>query len=547
MRKEGQIKNTVLRRIKYLVLLQAGEKFRNVRVANKKKLAFKIFLGVLAAAAVTFGLYFILNYVKVHFAFKFNDNLLTTVMFLTQIISIITCVGSMMAILYDNKENLILMAFPCKYNEIFISKIIVFTIEEIKKSCFFVLPFLLSYGIVSGGGVAYWLQFIPVWAFMTLFPVLISAILSIPSIFVKKFLENHSLIYAGIIVVFLVGLFALVIYLLSLVPTPIQLVAMYNKFMQGFEATLAKINRYAIFYNFMGKTMFGERVYLYLPLTLLILVAAGLLCFLVAMPFYFKAVSSSTEFSTNKKHRVHSYKHNNLFFTFFRKEIKLMLRSSKNINAAVIIILFFPILSYVLNFIVAAIKTNLYGDYMTIAFNIMITLSLISTYNANSAMAISSEGSEFSVLKASPSNTMIATWAKLAVTMIVDLLAVISMCIVIAVTTTLPTVDIVLMIVAILPISLGNILWSFQLDIMNPKVNDYAVKGDAVVDNPNVAKALVIGFLISTLIGVISLLLLIDDFKTGWIRIIAIAVAFFAARFYLYNSYLKVYFNDIQG
>ena len=224
-----------------------------------------------------------------------------------------------------------------------------------------------------------------------------------------------------------------------------------------------------------------------------------------------------------------------------------MFRSSKSLSSALSIILIFPIISYVMNFIVAAVRTNLFGDYMTIAFNVMITLSLLSTYNANCASAISQEGSEFAILKAAPSDTKLTTWAKLALTSIVDVLAVLTMCLVITFTTTLPAQDIALMAGIILPVSLGNILWSFQIDLLNPKINDYAVKGDAVVDNPNIAKALVFGFLISTIIGAVTLLLLIDNYASGWARIYAIGYAFLLVRLYLYKNYLKVYFNDIQG
>ena len=526
--------------------MQAGEKLRSFKTGNKKALAFKTFLGVVAAVAITFALYFLFNYVKKNFQFKFGYELFTSVIFLTQIISIITCVGSMLAVLYASKENLILMAFPCKYNEIFISKIIVFSLEEFKKSCFFVLPFLLSYGLTATAGWYYWVQLIPVWIVLTLLPVLISATLSIPMIFVKKFLENHTLIYAAILAVFLVGVFALVVFLLSKVPTPVKLIALYNSFMKSFNKALLAINKFALFYNFIGKAMFGKMVYLYLPLTIVVFAGFAALCFLVAMPFYFKAASSTSEHSKTKKHRFVAHKGGNLFLTFVRKEFKLMFRTSQSMNSAVSIILIFPILSYVLNFILAAIRTNLYGDYMTVAFNLMITLSLISTYNANCAQALSSEGSEFSVLKAAPSNTMIVTWAKLFVTMVVDLLAVATMCGVLIYTTTLSAMDISLMVLMMVLVSLGNILWAFQIDITNPKINDYAVKGDAVVDNPNVAKALVVGFVISTIAGVITLLLLIDAYMSGWIRAILIAAAFFLTRLYLYNSNLKVYFNEIQ-
>ena len=547
MTEQSTIKNSLFRRLKYLVLLQAGEKFRGVKKGQVKQSVFRTFLKVIAAVAVTAVLFFVFNYVKSSFYFNFDKELFTTVIFLTQIISIITCVGSMMDVLYNSKENTMLLAFPCNYNEVFISKIIVFALEEIRKSCFFILPFLISYGMISDGGAAYWAQLIPLWIFIVLFPVLFSAIISIPAIFVKKFLGNHPVLFGVLVALLLGGVFALVTYALSFLPTPVKLIAFYNTFMNAFRAILIKINKFSLFYQLIGKGMFGKWVYMTFPVIAAIFFGTMLLCFFVAMPFYFKAASSSAEHSTGGHHKVVKTRFNNLFMTFFRKEVKLMFRSSKSLNSALSIVLVFPIISYIMNFIVAAVRTNVYGDYMTIAFNIMITLSLIGTYNANCASAISQEGSEFAVLKAAPSDTTLATWAKLALTMVVDVLAVLTMCLVITFTTTLPAQDIALMAGIILPVSLGNVLWSFQIDLLNPKINDYAVKGDAVVDNPNIAKALLFGFLISTIIGAVSLLLLIDDYASGWARIYGIGYGFFGIRLYLYKNYLKVYFNDIQG
>ena len=547
MTEQSTMKNSLFRRLKYLVLLQAGEKFRGVKKGQVKQSVFRTFLKVIAAVAVTAVLFFIFNYVKSSFYFTFDKELFTTVIFLTQIISIVTCVGSMMDVLYNSKENTMLLAFPCNYNEVFISKIIVFALEEIRKSCFFILPFLVSYGMISDGGAAYWAQLIPLWIFIVLFPVLFSAIISIPAIFVKKFLGNHPVLFGVLVALLLGGVFALVTYALSFLPTPVKLIAFYNTFMNAFRAILIKINKFSLFYQLIGKGMFGKWVYMTFPVIAVIFFGTMLLCFFVAMPFYFKAASSSAEHSTGGHHKVVKTRFNNLFMTFFRKEVKLMFRSSKSLNSALSIVLVFPIISYIMNFIVAAVRTNVYGDYMTIAFNIMITLSLIGTYNANCASAISQEGSEFAVLKAAPSDTTLATWAKLALTMVVDVLAVLTMCLVITFTTTLPAQDIALMAGIILPVSLGNVLWSFQIDLLNPKINDYAVKGDAVVDNPNIAKALLFGFLISTIIGAVSLLLLIDNYASGWARIYAIGYGFFGIRLYLYKNYLKVYFNDIQG
>ena len=70
--------------------------------------------------------------------------------------------------------------------------------------------------------------------------------------------------------------------------------------------------------------------------------------------------------------------------------------------------------------------------------------------------------------------------------------------------------------------------------------------GDSVVNNSNVAKAVVIGFFTATIAGVLTLLLLMDSFTSGWIRIILLAAAFLIIRWYLFRRNLKVYFNDIQ-
>lgn len=540
-------KNTALRRIKYLTLMQIGEKFRLLKEKNKKKLAFSLFLAIVGIIAITAAITFGLSYLSGTFQLKTSEDMFVTVVALTQLLGIITCLGSMISVLYTSRENTILLAFPCKYSEIFISKIVVFAFEEFKKSFFFVLPFLVGFGIASGGGVAYWLQMPIIWIMMCLLPVFISALLSIPCIYIKRFLESNVWLYSLFIAGILAGSFVLIVMVLSKLPTPMQLVAIYGKFVTFVETAFASINKFSLWYTFMGKMVFGRQVYLYLPVMLIIFAALGALCFLIAMPFYFKAVSSATEHSRTKKHRVRKYKYNSLFLTLLRKELKLFFRSSKSVTSAITIVLVFPIISYVLNFILAAINTNTLGDIMTVAFNLMITLSLLGTHNANCAMEISKEGSEFAVLKAAPSKTMLITWAKVVVAAIIDVVAIVTTIVMLVVTTELTALDLVLMAFFMLIVSLGHIFWSFQLDITNPKINDYAVKGDNVIDNVNVAKSIAIGFGIATVMGLLSMFLLLESTVGGWIKIMLIGIAFLAARLYLYNSNLKVYFDDIQA
>ena len=266
----------------------------------------------------------------------------------------------MLSVLYTSRENTILLSFPCKYNEIFISKIIVFALEELKKSFFFVFPFLIGYGIAASAGISYWLLLLPSWIMLCFLPVLIGSTLSIGLIFIKRFLETHTIVYAIVIICAIVGLFALTIFFLDKVPTPVRLIATYGKFMGKVIQFFSIITKYSLYYAFFGKMLFGIQVYLYLPLAVLVFVAAGVLCFFVAMPFYFKAASSSSENSKTKRRKnTHNNRFHGLYFTFLNKEIKLLFRTPSLINSAIIMILFFPVITYVMNFIISAPKVFL--------------------------------------------------------------------------------------------------------------------------------------------------------------------------------------------
>jgi hypothetical protein len=265
------------------------------------------------------------------------------------------------------------------------------------------------------------------------------------------------------------------------------------------------------------------------------------------MPFYFKAASATNENSTTKQHQLSMSKKGGLFGTFFRKELKIQLRTFQSVNDMLTVVFLFPLITYVFNFLMAAINTSSMGRYMSIAFNMMIILSLLGTHNANSAASISMEGNEFAVLKTAPSNTSVIAWAKLAVTGIVNLASLCMMAAMLMMTTRLSLLDVVLLMVSILCISLGQIAWGAEFDIRKPKITEYATKGDGVTDNGNIAKAMAVAFLVSTVFGVIGLLLMAESYLFGWVRLVALSVGFLVARFYLLHSNLKAYFEDIQG
>ena len=538
-------KNNAYRRVKYLSLMQMGEQLRAKKTQNRKKRAFLLFLKLCVCIAVTAVVTFGLNFLDTTFQVDPSREMFISFIAVIQLVTILSNIGGIMSILYTSKENAMLLVFPCTYGEIFLSKIVVFAIEELKKSIYFLLPILLAFGFLSGG-VAYWLLLVPMWFMLCLFPVLLSSVLSIPLIYVKRFLEKHLSLYAVLVVGAIVAAFAGVTLLLEQLPDPLRLVAVYKDFIATVERWFDNASDWSLWYVFIGNAMFGKQIWLYLPLSVLTFAAFCMGCFLIGRPFYFKAVSSTVEAGRTKKHKPVQHKHNNLFLTFFRKELKLFFRNSQSVNSAVVTILMFPFLSYVFNFILLVINKNVLGDFMSVAFNVMITLSILSANNANVASAISTEGNEFAVLKTAPSNTSVICWAKIAVTSLINFIALAVTFVMLTFTTTLGAVDLILMAILLSFVTMAHIMWSFQIDVNNPRILDYAMKGNNVVNNVNVGKAILIGFGVATITGVLALLLLMDAFVSGWIRLLAIAMAFFAARFYLLRRNIKVYFNEIQ-
>jgi hypothetical protein len=540
-------KNTAFRRVKYLTLMQIGDGVRDLRTGSKARLAARTALKTLLAVVLMAVFVLVFGVMDILFQLPPSRDMLITLLFITQIVGIISCLSSMMLTLFASKENTMLLAFPCNYSEIFLSKIIVFSLEEMKKNVYFLLPLLVGFGVNGGVGVAYWALLPLMWLVLCLLPVFIGAMLSIPAIVIKSFMQNHVWFYAILMTIVFGCVFFAVFKILSGVSLPINLVAVYGDFIAAVKRFFVQVNGFALFYNWIGRAMYGELVYLYVPLTILVLIGLVVVCFLAAMPFYFKAASASNENSVTKKHQYVITKKGGLFGTFFRKELRIQLRTFQSVNSILIVVFLFPLIAYVFNFLMAAINTSAMGSYMSIAFNLMIILTLLGTHNANSAASISMEGNEFAVLKTAPSNTSLIVWAKLAVTGLVNFASLCMMACMLLMTTRLEFIDIALLMLCILFISLGQIAWGVEFDLRKPRITEYATKGDGVTDNGNIAKAMAIAFLISTLFGVVGLLMIADSYVFGWVRLVVFSLVFLLARFYLLRSNLKAYFEDIQG
>ena len=546
-------------RIRSLLFMQMGDKLRKRSRRQRRRFAFLVFLQVLAAVAITAICTVLCTLLANTFHVPMDRDMLAAIFLLTQLISIIANVGTIQDILFTDRENSMLLTFPCTFREIAISKLLLFFMRELKKNCFFLLPFLFGFGIATSQGFAFFLFTIGAYLLLSALPIFIACVLSIAFLYVNRWLQAIPLLYASVLSVFFGFVFYAAYRILLLLPDPLRFLQEYASYIAKITDLVDAVARFSLHYGSLADILTGDgRLFDWL----FVLVASALITvagITLLLPFYFRAVSSSAERSTREKkvrQRRHEgssltaapsrFGHFALYRTFLHKELIITVRDVHKLSATVTSFFVLPLVSYIMNQVLDSINTNPLGDYMVIAFNIMISASLLAAFNTDCACALSMEGLEFGVLKTAPSNTMSIAWAKITATLLSNLIAILATAAILYFTTGMGVFDLLCFIVTLLFIAGGVVLWSFQLDVCHPLFHEYASKGGGVVDNPNVGKAALFGFLTATISGLLALLLLHDGYMSGWIRILLLATCFLVARAFLFYRNLQVYFHEIE-
>ena len=540
----------MFKRIKLLTLLQLSDRLKLKKIDNKKARAARIGIMIFTLAIITvicsLLIYLLCNVISI----PKNNNLLTFVIFFLQLLSIVSCTHGLTKTLYHGKDNMILLSYPAHHVEVFFSKLLVFYIFEFIKSVFLVLPLLLGFGImykILSFGYVVAILFLTI--LLPLFPVLIGAFLTMPVLLITRFINKFSWLKALLSIAALVLVFWLLIKIMNLIPVPLRIIALYNQFIKNVTGFISSVNKYSLFYSNIGKLLMGEKIIINSLIVFGVLVGLVIAVACLAMPLYFTLASKSQEQANIKKHKGINKSHKNSFFTFVKKEWLLSIRNINDFINNYSFMVATPYVLYIMVSIFTAIDRNKLGMNMTVAFTGFISLILASASNTSSALAITQEGSEFVLLKTVPADTSNMAWAKIffnllfsSIMLFISFLVIVIFCDRI----TNPG-SIWLMFIAVLFVNAALILWSFQIDIMNPKLREYASNNDTSSIN-NAAHSIKIGILSTLVFTVLAVLFLMDGENAVWQwgRILAIAIVFFGLRFYLFRSYLKNVFPDIE-
>ncbi len=556
-----------------LVKMQLKEKLDLSYMRTKRGLIFKSVWLLIEFAAITALLYLVFHFVKIMSIFSLTQDIPVSVIAIIWgimlALSIITDTVGLMKALYFSKDNTVLLTFPATPSLIFLSKLATYYIYEIRKSFMFTIPMFIAFGMAKGYGILYYPWLLLMFVLISIVPVLISALLSIPSMYLYVFLNRVKLLqYVLYIAVGVLGILALW-QLIDLIPEDINFVETWGETYWDIQDMLKSFTeRFSAIYLFteliVGRTVgLTSRIFHSgtLP-SLLILIGVSIclfiLCFTLSKPLFCKMASTPFEFTKKnsileKRNRAHSP-----FASALKKELISGMRSNHFIKLGGILIVIMPMAIQLLNKIYSAMNTRFLGTQMTISFNVFIILLMLLMTNIDIASVYSRDGSSSYLNKVQPAPYSLLLISKLVFPMIISAIGVIVTMLIFhsfysivpngapaGTPPQLSTLDTVMIGVTVYAVYIAHLFSSAESDIMNPQYEQYATFSEQA-NNPNESTSAILTVLISALVFIVSLFLSSGSTSGVWTKLALVTLAAAAFKVATYLMKIKVFYKEKQ-
>ncbi len=541
-----------------LTVMQLKEKMDVAYLRSFKKTLFHVIFFVLEFVAVATICYLLFWAAKLLNIFDLNGriptNVLTAVVTFMLALSVIFTTGGLVQSLYLSKDNLVLLTFPATPTLVFISKLLVYFVYELRKNFLFLIPFFCAFGLIQGYPV-YYFPWVIVWfVFIAAIPVLLGALISIPVLFFYQLLRKVKLVQYIVGICFFALLILAGIWVISSVPESINLTeswgATYFK-IKDFLETVAKI-----FLPITWLTTLivgvpeGFGVNIFTPSTLPI--AAGFIgsivlltvaCFLLSKPLFYQMASKPFEFAKKMQIKAKGNEKAPRFLSAVKKEWMVALRDGTVLSLIVQLLVIMPLAIALLNTIYKAMDTRFLGTQMTVCFNLLIVLLFMLSANIRMSTAYSKDGYAAYLNKVQPSTYGSLLFSKMTVNMAIGLLGVAVTTFVYAQYSKMEPLQLLLFGVSCYLLYIAHLFWSGEMDLMNPQYEQYATFSEQS-NNPNENKSSILMFVIAFLVAIVTLLLSLEDVEQAWIKVTAISAFLALMKIVTYFLKIKVYYKE---
>ena len=219
-----------------------------------------------------------------------------------------------------------------------------------------------------------------------------------------------------------------------------------------------------------------------------------------------------------------------VFFSLMWKDILMSIRTPGTLVAGYSMFAVGPLSIALMNKLFESINTSYIGDKLVIVFNVLIIVMIPLVFNVEFASIYSREGETSYLLKASPSNYVKTLTSKLVLRWAVIVVSITCTIIVFAHYCSIPFNKPWLLYACVLLLYTGHLIWSAELDYMNPQDQLYKEIGEGNISNPNENTSGVIALLITFLFAAFTYFLITENTNFVFYKLFAIAAFFFICR-----------------
>lgn len=551
-----------MKSLSILVMMQLKEQMNFRRLKGEKAKFFGILLAAVAAvikfAAVTALCYAFLLVAKQLGLFSFADypipdTVISIVFSVMLLFSVISCTVGLTKSMYYARDNAVLLTLPCTPLQVYLSKLIIFFIFEIKRNLSFLVPLFTAYYISHGyeTWTYAWMLFCMIW--VSLFTVAIGAIFSIPAMWIANFFRQHKWMQITTLVTVVAAATVGLFYAIAIIPENIDLLAAWDVIFWDIQDFLEAYSvNFSALYD-LTRMLLGNNESLSIifhadttAMRFLILAAATAVSLgiglLIVRPLFYKMASTPFEYLKKavkpKPNKVRAPLFSSIYTNFLTT-----VKNTTEIYTNVGILISVPMLIFFLNKIFLAMKTREMGDHMIIAFNILIMLLIVLNSNCSISSLYSRDGKSSYLIKTLPSSYTMPVVTKLLPNATFGILAILATWGVLVITLPLKMSEIVMIIVSIILIYIAHLFYSAQLDLMNPQNQLYSSVGSSV-SNPNETRSTVWAFVISFITAGIVFFLLTEKRGNVYPKLLLVSTAAFVYRTYTFFQMLKLYYKE---
>lgn len=545
--------------LKPLVMLQLKDKVDFSFLKSKKKTLFKVIYSLLFFGGLTALIYLMFSLVMKFGIFSFLQTInfraylvLMTILF---VLSFFSCLVNVTKTLYFSKDNQVLMTMPASDGKIFASKLIVCYIYELLKNVNYIFPFFIAYGLIMKLSILYFLWSIVALLILTTLTVVISGLLSIPAMWLTTLLKKHKILEFIVIGLFIGAVTVGVIFVIGLIPEDIDLVRDWGKIYWAIQDFLKEFARIFIVFDFLLQFLTGmvynstsfklfntTNLITFGVIVGIIALCAGLIV-LLSKPLFLKMVSTPFEYKKDENKKPRKNKKRSSFTSSVIQQAKRELRTPEIIYSILVVALITPIAIFLQNKIIAAMDTKILGNYMGIAFNILIIMLMMLSSSVMLASSYSSEGNSAYLNKIVPVAFGIPLTSKLVTNACICMVSIIASTIIINVFAHIGVFATILLALSLILMYIAHLYWSAELDLMNPQNRLYQTTGKEE-KNPNETKSTIIAFFVSAVFAFVSFFLMKENIKVVFVKLLLISIVFCVLRIYFFYARIKLYYKE---